>query len=534
MNKPSRSCIAVAVAAAMTAGCATGPVPRWDPPAAAQSEDTRSFGYARRYADNVKQSYQRAIDREVLTNGRVGTALIVLGGAVAALAGFKANHDTILGATLVGGTAYGVANWNSAKARLAYYQKGIESIECAKMALRPLEASADEVTSLDAALADLSVSMPKVETRLKSTKAMLEALQAANLRKDLADAADAVVKLTEDGLKNAETTLKAGEQLKKRRSTAGQQLIDHVNATDVAIQRMGLQTIPELSATKAIINNIPTWGPLTAGAAPSKEGAKPGAQGERGGETPPDEAGFKAAVADLQTAYEAMQKDVNRVGAHTESAKLSDIDTALRSCDVTSTSAALNTVPDMLTFTGAANESQTIFVSGGEKQYVGTAGDNFTVTTQDSSLIVTAKQAVNPGKYILLVKDSTKPTPQERPLQIVVNDKASQTGQSAQTPQSTTKAATPDSIVAQLKTKLVSLQISSTQQIKLSEPHANDKGVVTVKVSCDPANPTPKLQLPAVRAKIVEALDGGKAFVEDNPERIVIDPALSPNCFEAA
>ena len=81
--------------------------------------------YAIAYAKNAQDAYRDKLsDHAVLANS-VAPALITLGGIVLALAAYGAHTDAILGASLVGGTGYTVANWFSNDTRELVYLAGM-------------------------------------------------------------------------------------------------------------------------------------------------------------------------------------------------------------------------------------------------------------------------------------------------------------------------------------------------------------------------------------------------------------------------
>src|SRR5687767_6264038 len=111
LTKRARLIAGVLACAVLTASCAPNPVARWDPP---EKERTPNYtmDYAITYAHTARGAYQRHIDQQSMLSGNLSSGLIGLGGVIAALATFGAHTDTIVGAGLLGGTAYALGNWN--------------------------------------------------------------------------------------------------------------------------------------------------------------------------------------------------------------------------------------------------------------------------------------------------------------------------------------------------------------------------------------------------------------------------------------
>ena len=145
----------IVIACLLSLGGCASPMVRWTAPTEAEIRP-QTLTYARTYAGAAREAYRAEIASQFNTTNNLGAGLIGLGSLVAALATSHVHRDAILGSTLLGGTAYGIGQWNLRPQRLLIYQAGVEGINCALAAVIPLSMS-------DAALAELRNGLAGIE-----------------------------------------------------------------------------------------------------------------------------------------------------------------------------------------------------------------------------------------------------------------------------------------------------------------------------------------------------------------------------------
>lgn len=162
-----RKLVSLSLVAAM-AGCAN-PIVRWNVPPA-PTDKAVALPYAKLYASAAREAYRNEIATQFHTTNNLGAGLIGLGSLVAALAAGSAHKDAILGATLIGGTAYGIGQWNLRPQRLLIYQAGVEGINCALTAVIPLSMSEADIEQLRTGLTSIEMAMASTASALSRAK----------------------------------------------------------------------------------------------------------------------------------------------------------------------------------------------------------------------------------------------------------------------------------------------------------------------------------------------------------------------------
>ncbi|HYC48228.1 MAG TPA: hypothetical protein VED01_22370 [Burkholderiales bacterium] len=527
MNRCVRTTTVAVVSLFFLSGCATGPAPRWNLPQPNEVPN-QSMDYAKAYAHNARRAYQQAIDRELKTSTNVGTALIVLGGTIAALATFGAHKDTLLGGALLGGTAYAVTNWNSAKARLPHYQAGIEGINCALRVVSPLDMRDSDLNALKAALADIESATPNVQLAMNRTKALLQTLAEKGLNQEAIDAANAALGTAEQSLQAAGLALTSGRQLAYKVHRAGPELINAVDRIDAAVQKAGMETFPDLSAVKSVIAGLGSFaGDFAPGAGFTETIAQafarhgPDAKAQSlPGLAPVSKNEIEALQREVNTLnnhVRTLMIAVNRVRSHVNAYDAAATTDALKDCGTGEVSTPLRASAEVLVFSGAKDQRHVVSISGGKKQYAATVepAEGITIVgpmPEGSTVQVIANKALSrDARFMLTVTDSSQPTRKELKIPILVSPAApAPAAPENKNGNAPSAAPTLDSLAFELN-NLKNFAVPETK-VTVDARAAVDakKQQVNVAVTCKPANA--QLSVDALRDALLRATEAGKAL----------------------
>lgn len=412
--------------AVLLAGCAS-PIVRWTAPPSSVKENPQTLAYARSYAAAAREAYRSEISSQFNASNNLGAGLIGLGGLVAALAAGSAHRDAILGTTLIGGTAYGVGQWNLRPQRLLIYQAGVEGVNCALAAVIPLSMSDADLATLRSGLAD-------IEARVGSTNAAVDAAAAAlaPLRGELATAdlarADAVLDAATAAVDVANKVLPSGRQLAARVERVGPELISAVDRIAAAVDKAVQSTLPDLASVPKIVaglaGNAGSFAPGSGVEAALKDALGKAGITEKAGimADPNAPANVKSkAINDLESKLVVVDKQrrelltavagvQSRVSAVDSSANTD----ALKSCGVADLPLGLKLTSDKLSFPGGTDASKAFVISGGNKPYVlellDSPIDGFSFkgpVPGESRAQVSVTKALTSGSFSLLVMDSS-------------------------------------------------------------------------------------------------------------------------------
>lgn len=528
-NQPRKLVCVVCVAA--LAGCAGNPMVRWPAPKSSEVPNY-TLDYAKTYAHAARRAYQEAIDRQVALTTDLSTALIGLGGVLAALAAFKAHRDTLIGGALLGGTAYAIGNWNSSKPRTLIYQAGVEGTNCALRAISPLDMSDSDLARLNQALGDIETRVPQVQAAVARTRSALAKAVDAGLPEGEVNKANAAMEDAERGVVAANAVLVAGRQLAIKVRRAGMELINTVDRISAAVNKATLDTLPDLSAVPKVIAGLAGFaGSLIPGAgvedmlSKAQASYKPTPQG-LSGKKPKDMAVISeniltelySALAELSMQNRELASVTARVRSYVAGYDGGASVDALKDCGVAEISIALRVVPDKVTFSGGADETSNVFVSGGIKPYVAniqqTPADGLTVRNPapfDSTIQVSVSKSVTaPKSFSVIVMDSSNPA-RSVTIPITVGTAKEQPVK----PPANQAAPTIEDLAAAVMNKASFSFSGTTLTVTSSAPNAA-KTEFTVALKCDP-NPAKPLDRAAVRNYILQETPGGASLGVNNP-----------------
>ena len=428
-NPPRRFAIRaiVAACAASLAACAS-PIVRWQAPSGTE-EKPQTLAYARAYAATAREAYRSEIASQFNASNNLGAGLIGLGSLVAALAAGSAHRDAILGTTLLGGTAYGVGQWNLRPQRLLIYQAGVEGMNCALAAVIPLSMSDTDLGSLRAGLAD-------IEARVGSTNAAIDAAAAAlaplRSRLEPTDIArdEAILAAAADAVVLANKVLPAGRQLAARVQRLGLELISTVDRIAAAVDKAVQSTLPDLTSVPKIVaglaGNAGSFAPGSGVEASLKDALASARITPKSGSVINQDASAevkarKLEADELETKLVAVDKERRELLAAVAGvqARISAVDSsatadALKSCGVADLPLGLKLTADKLSFPGGTDASKAFVISGGNKPYVlellDSPVDGLSVkgpVPGESRAQVSVTQALASGSFSLLVMDSS-------------------------------------------------------------------------------------------------------------------------------
>ena len=527
--------IGVIACALLTSSCSVNPVVRWDPPEK-ERVPNYTMDYGITYAHTARSAYQKYIDQQSVMSGTLSSGLIGLGGIIAGLATFGAHRDTIVGAGLLGGTAYALGNWNYSKQRQLIYQAGIEGINCSIRAVTPLYMSSDELQKLNAAIAEVDRLAPLVLRKAEEADAELS----GNVSADARDDAKAQITGARDAVAAANKTAVSGRQLATKVRRAGTELVNAVDRIDAAVGKAALDTLPDLTAVPKVVGGLAGFaGSFAPGAAAiisqanqvKPRGGSEGAGVRRGEQERAPELDRK--LRELGALVDQLALAAQAVAAHTvgyDSALNTD---GLSDCGIGNVASALRAAPDTITITASTDQTKRFLVSGGTKPYGSVLLDNLpeglTVRNPapfDSTFEVNATKSVKTnGQFNILVTDASNPY---KSVQLTITVSSGSAG--GDTRGDTTgvdggrgsgrNAAGPATSVSKLLTG-VDFTMSggknkettfTVKEVVSDSPAKNDIGV---KVVCDPV-PNEPFAATAVRDELLKKKVGGDATLEQS------------------
>lgn len=243
-------------------GCAVNPLVRWVPPEPPTNRTAMTLDHGRQFTAGARAAYQKKIYEQVDTLTNLSSGIITLGGAIAAMAAFKAHKDAIVGSALIGGTALTLGQWNLDKRRLIVYQAAVAAFNCAERAVSPLDMSEATLKELTTRTTQLTVDMGaatgaigELELALAGWTPKTPEATAAQTRFQAAIVAARHV------LQAAGTTRESGDALEERARNASNALIQ-------AVRNIEQQADKVLPDTMGDLNQLPTIiGMLRQGAA---------------------------------------------------------------------------------------------------------------------------------------------------------------------------------------------------------------------------------------------------------------------------
>ena len=582
---------AVLSAIALLAGCAANPVIPINAPglsvpvgATAHPAAATDLASARQFALQVRAVYRNEMAGQVDTSQRLNSGLLVLGAGIVGLATGGAHRDAVLGASLIGGTAYTLGTVNLDKRRLQVLSAGIKALDCATASVLPMDLGADRQDAL-----------------LKASRALRNAIQAASRdgalvraalaleidpSKPVVVAARSALTSLDAALVEASKSLRAALKLKDNIDAAGKRLQQTVLEITQKVDAAMIDTLVDISAIPQLVGGL---GGFANQFAPGAGIDKMIDKGFGSYKTDSTVAFAKSAALGLDQEMNKLiissaelvrtAEAVNDLVAGVDGAAVAE---ALKACNVAGVTTPIALVPGALNFTAGVAAAKGFAIEGGTKPYsvrwLDAVPDALTISFDggfgDTAQVKQGAANVGPGSYLALVSDASSP---RRSQQLAVTvDGAAPAAPAASAPTAMSAASavtgTPDKTgkpgkplaestqkptvntpppsptgptlaqLAQTFTVMGPSQARPDLKLAVTNAQVGSAGkTVEVAVACTPAAPATPLTLAQARAalflggpKLAELRDKLKTakLLDDGLTQIVFVPAVL-NCIAA-
>lgn len=237
--------------------CAINPLVSWVPPARPSNAEPRSLDRGRDFSSAARQAYQQKMSDQVATSAQLSSGLIGLGAVVLALAAGGAHRDAILGTTLFGATSFALGSWNLDKRRLLIYNGAISAFNCADRAVSPLDASHEELVSLDTSLKALTAATAGATSAADLVQLQVNLwVSAAPAAAKYADPYNAAIASARQAATAAMTVQASGEALQFQSAHASDRLIDAVRKIDQEANAALPETVGDLNKVPSVIAGL--------------------------------------------------------------------------------------------------------------------------------------------------------------------------------------------------------------------------------------------------------------------------------------
>ena len=376
------SSLALAASAMMLAGCAN-PILAIDAPgyslqrSRAPTTDPATMEEAKQKLNHFHANYYEAILAQTGQAQSATTGLVWLGTLVAGMAAGNVHRDGILGASLIGGTTYGLSRMQLDARRIQIWTEGLKALDCAKEASLPLDIGESRRQQLVLARTALRQRATEVVTAQDALKAALTTVLETTAAPEAAAAQQIVVR-TDAALASANTTLNAADELLK--AADGGELsmaVDRIHSR--VTQAMGDIAV-DVSSVKQMVAGLGGFANVLApgtgiearlsGAFSNydKAGKGPGSQANVTGD-------LTKAVSDLQAALAKLTAAQQRVAQLLTTVNVAAVSAALKKCDVAGVAAPITLTPAERNFDEKSAATKGFAISGGTPPYTVTALD---------------------------------------------------------------------------------------------------------------------------------------------------------------
>lgn len=467
---------------------------------------------------------------------------MTLGAAVVGLAAGNAHKDAILGASLLGGTAYAVGNLTLDRRRVLAFDAGIRALDCAHAAVIPLDLGEGRLTALKASNDTLKQARRALQEKARELRASIKTPAGAlELLEDELKVVNGLLSRIDAALQDSDKTRKAAMRLAEDTREIGARLQNSVNTIAARVDGFIAQTVPDLSAVPQAIAGL---GGFAAAFAPGA-GIDKTLAAALGAYNQAPPAGKTQKSDDME--YKARLETVKKLSLQAETLvaalsaandevieQLGAVDGtavvgALKACNVADVALPLSLEPAALTVDTKGGPGKGFAIRGGTKPYtvrwLDAAADGLSLTFAGgfSDLVQVSAKDVPAGGYRLQVSDSAGGSVQ---LVVTVNG--------AQTPAGSGKDGANGSPDLETLTKAINalapFNIGNTK-ISIGKNGAelrNDKKKIVVKLSCDP---TPPAGTGPSRDEVVRKLYEEVNSSEKDPGLVELRPTPA-DCFK--
>lgn len=500
-----RPAILVAATAACLAGCAGAPLIDVQQPGFTRAQDGGdnpvTLAQARKSLFELRGAYRDAMRQQLSVTQYSSAGLVTLGAAVVGLAAGNAHKDAILGASLLGGTAYAVGNLTLDRRRVLAFDAGIRALDCAHAAVIPLDLGQIRLGALQRANATLKNTRGDLEASALALRTLAGQLRSdAQLATEVPPDLPVLLAQIDAALEGSEKTRKAAARLTEDTREIGARLQNTVNTIAARVDGFIAQTVPDLSAVPQAIAGL---GGFAAAFAPgagidktlaeSMNRATAKLQAHSG--TGEEDAKVKHLKDQMTVASErvaalstANDEVIEQLGAVDGTAVVG----ALKACNVADVALPLSLEPAALTVDTKGGPGKGFAIRGGTKPYtvrwLDAAADGLSLTFAGgfSDLVQVSAKDVPAGGYRLQVSDSAGGS-----VQLVVTVNGAQAPSIAGSGKDGSNGSPDLGTLTKNINGLAPFTIGSTK-ISIGRNGAdlsNDKKKIVVKLSCDPPPP---------------------------------------------
>lgn len=407
------------VVAAMLSGCAN-PILKIEAPgysvdsSKAPLREPETMSEATQKLNHFRAKYYEAILYQTGQTQDATTGLVWLGTIIAGMAAGNVHGDTILGASLIGGTTYGLSRSQLDARRILVWTEGIKALDCAKEAALPLDIGAARREQLEQARAALAEG--RVKTKAARDLVQAEVDKLATTPSELTKRGQEAVSKTDAALAEIDKTQAAALDLLQ--ASRGGELSVTVDRIHTKVTEVMGSIMVDISSVKQMVAGLGGFASIFAPGA-GIESTLGGAFANYG----QAKVGAIKADADvaaaLDSAMTALKHEMTmlataqaRVSGLLSEVNLTAVSAALKKCDVVGIATPMALAPTTLDFEEKVSATKGFAISGGTPPYVVTMLDaapdglsllfsgGFADTAQVKSTSVTA------GEYRVLVTDS--------------------------------------------------------------------------------------------------------------------------------
>lgn len=431
------------VVAAVLSGCAN-PILRIEAPgysvdaSKAPIREPESMGEATQKLNHLRAKYYEAILYQTGQTQDATTGLVWLGTVIAGMAVGNVHRDGIVGASLIGGTTYGLSRTQLDARRILVWTEGIKALDCAKEAALPLDIGTARREQLELARAALSEGRIRVKSARDRVQTEVDKL--ATTPSDLTRRGHEAVSKTDAALNEADKTQAAALDLLQ--ASRGGELSVTVDRIHTKVTEVMGSILVDISSVKQMVAGLGGFASIFAPGA-GIESTLGGAfanygQAKVDAIKEDTDADVAAALDNAMTALEREMQELSaaqaRVSGLLTEVNLAAVSAALKKCDVAGVATPLALVPSSLDFEEKVAATKGFTISGGTPPYVVTMLDaapdglsllfsgGFADTAQVKSASVPA------GEYRVLVTDSgTVKRSQQLVVRVASNGKSTTT-----------------------------------------------------------------------------------------------------------
>lgn len=543
-----RNAVTTIALATLLAGCAGAPIIKIDQPGLMSGKENAqppTLPEARMQLLAVRSKYREAIADQLRVTQFSGAGLVVLGAAVTGLAAGGVHRDAILGASLLGGTAYAVGNLTLDRRRVLAFDAGIRALDCAHAAVIPLDLGAERLSALKAANDTLKNARRALEAKAHELRESIKTpAGAVDLHETELIKVNALLSRIDGALQESDKTRKAATRLAEDTREIGARLQNSVNTIAARVDGFIAQTVPDLTAVPQAIAGL---GGFAAAFAPGagidktlagalrayNEASDTGSKAHTGGEKYEGRLRkVKTLSLEAEISVKALSEASNAVIEQLGAVDGTAVVGALKACNVADVTLPLSLEPTALLVDAKGGPGKGFAIRGGTKPYMvrwlDAAADGLSLTFAGgfSDLAqVSAGKEVPGGGYRLQVSDAAGGSVQ---LVVTVNGtQAPSTGGSGKDGSN----GSPDlGTLIRNFNELLPFTIGKTK-ISIEKNGAslsNDRKKIVVKLSCDPH---PQAGTGPARAEVVSRLYQEVKSPEKDLDLVELSPTPA-NCLK--